>query len=209
MRFYQGYLKKSGDVAVSGVDKSIIDAQLKSGTIGIQVRIMGPDTKLPDDIKFVEELKEEVEEVKEGEKKESKEEKKPEEKKEAPKETEQETKEEETPKEEVKPEEKEVKKEVIEEKVTVLSKEEEKKQNAEIKKQFPHDVCPLCHTHIVDARYLVIPQAGLVVCGDCGNAYMPKSRKDDAVRMLMQKMEEDQAGLISSPSPIIVPKVTV
>lgn len=49
-RFYQGYLKKSGDVSVSGVRRSHKQAQLKTGIVGIQVRIMPPDTKLPDDI---------------------------------------------------------------------------------------------------------------------------------------------------------------
>ena len=49
-RFYQGYLKKSGDVAVSMVRKSHKQAQLKTGIVGIRVSIMTPDTKLPDDI---------------------------------------------------------------------------------------------------------------------------------------------------------------
>ncbi|HLD87333.1 MAG TPA: 30S ribosomal protein S3 [Candidatus Nanoarchaeia archaeon] len=49
-RFYQGYLKKSGDVSVSGVRKSHKQAQLKTGIVGIQVRIMPSQTKLPDDI---------------------------------------------------------------------------------------------------------------------------------------------------------------
>jgi small subunit ribosomal protein S3 len=49
-RFYQGYLKKSGDVAVSQVRKSHKQAQLKTGIVGIRVSIMTPDIKLPDDI---------------------------------------------------------------------------------------------------------------------------------------------------------------
>jgi len=61
-RFYQGYLKKSGDVAFIGVRKAYAAAQLKSGTIGVQVSIMPPTTKLPDHIQFIEEAK--VEEVK-------------------------------------------------------------------------------------------------------------------------------------------------
>lgn len=62
-RFYQGYLKKSGDVAVSGVDHSIVYARLKSGTVGIKVNIMPPNAKLPDKVVFIEEAKiEEVEE---------------------------------------------------------------------------------------------------------------------------------------------------
>ena len=49
-RFYQGYLKKSGSVAQYLVDKAISTAELKTGTIGIQVSIMPPDIKLPDAI---------------------------------------------------------------------------------------------------------------------------------------------------------------
>lgn len=50
-RFYQGYLKKSGDIAISGVRKAYSTAELKSGTVGIQVRIM-PSIELPDRIKI-------------------------------------------------------------------------------------------------------------------------------------------------------------
>ena len=50
MRSYQGYLKKSGSVAQYLVDKAISTAELKTGTIGIQVSIMPPDIKLPDAI---------------------------------------------------------------------------------------------------------------------------------------------------------------
>lgn len=51
-RFYQGYLKKSGDIAITGVKTAYTAAQLKTGTIGIQVRIMPPTTILPDKITF-------------------------------------------------------------------------------------------------------------------------------------------------------------
>ena len=54
-RFYQGYLKKSGDIAVMHVRKAYATANLKSGVIGIQVRIMPPDTKLPDKITLFDE----------------------------------------------------------------------------------------------------------------------------------------------------------
>ena len=50
-RFYQGYLKKSGEIAISGVRTAYSAAQLKSGTIGIQVRIM-PPIELPDKVKM-------------------------------------------------------------------------------------------------------------------------------------------------------------
>lgn len=49
-RFYQGYLKKSGDIAVSGIKKAYTQAQIKTGVVGIQVRIMPPDLKLPDTV---------------------------------------------------------------------------------------------------------------------------------------------------------------
>ena len=65
-RFYQGYLKKSGDVSVSGVRRSHKQAQLKTGIVGIQVRIMPPDTKLPDDISVL--SKERLEEMAAAEK---------------------------------------------------------------------------------------------------------------------------------------------
>ena len=53
-RFYVGYLKKCGDVAVSQVKIAYAAAQLKSGTVGIKVSIMPPDVVLPDNIKVME-----------------------------------------------------------------------------------------------------------------------------------------------------------
>ena len=53
-RFYTGYLKKCGDVAIMGVKKADAQAQLKTGIIGVKVRIMPPDVKLPDDIELIE-----------------------------------------------------------------------------------------------------------------------------------------------------------
>jgi len=57
-RFSQGYLKKSGDTAVSedGVKKAYTYARLKKGVVGVQVRLMLPDTKLPDSIKITEQV---------------------------------------------------------------------------------------------------------------------------------------------------------
>jgi small subunit ribosomal protein S3 len=51
-RFYQGYLKKCGDIAVSQVKVAYSHADLKSGTVGIKVSIMTPDIELPDQIKI-------------------------------------------------------------------------------------------------------------------------------------------------------------
>lgn len=47
-RVYSGYMKKCGDLAVSGVKKAHGQALLKSGVVGIKVSIMPPDIKLPD-----------------------------------------------------------------------------------------------------------------------------------------------------------------
>ena len=67
-RFYQGYLKKCGDIAVTGVQKAKTAALLKTGIIGIQVSIMPPDIVLPDYVNIRKELVKEssVKDVKEG-----------------------------------------------------------------------------------------------------------------------------------------------
>ncbi len=54
-RFYMGYLKKCGDVSVSGVLKAYAAAHLKSGVVGIQVRIMPKDVVLPDTVEILKE----------------------------------------------------------------------------------------------------------------------------------------------------------
>ena len=64
-RFYSGYLKKCGDIAVTGVRKADSQAQLKTGIIGVKVRIMPPNVKLPDDIRLVERKETMTEEIKE------------------------------------------------------------------------------------------------------------------------------------------------
>jgi small subunit ribosomal protein S3 len=63
-RFYQGYLKKCGDISVEGVLKTITFAKLKAGVVGVQVSILPGDVHLPDKIKVLEEKVEVVEEVK-------------------------------------------------------------------------------------------------------------------------------------------------
>jgi small subunit ribosomal protein S3 len=72
-RFYQGYLKKCGDTALTGIKTSYKTANLKTGTIGIQVRIMPPDIELVDKMEFITEGS--LEEVKEVANDESKKEK--------------------------------------------------------------------------------------------------------------------------------------
>ena len=60
-RFYQGYIKKCGNAAVTIVDTAYEVADLKSGVVGVKVSIMPPDEKLPDHI----ELKKEPEKIEE------------------------------------------------------------------------------------------------------------------------------------------------
>ena len=63
-RFYKGYLKKCGELAIEGVRHAQASAHMKSGTVGIKVRIMPPDIQLPDNIKLAETPVEEIEEIK-------------------------------------------------------------------------------------------------------------------------------------------------
>ncbi|MFT4325892.1 MAG: 30S ribosomal protein S3 [Candidatus Woesearchaeota archaeon] len=50
-RFYAGYLKKCGDLSIEGVNVAYDIAKLKTGVVGIQVRVMPPGIELPDHIK--------------------------------------------------------------------------------------------------------------------------------------------------------------
>jgi small subunit ribosomal protein S3 len=49
-RFYNGYLKKSGNISIEGVKHAQAHAIVKTGSIGIKVSIMPPDVELPDDL---------------------------------------------------------------------------------------------------------------------------------------------------------------
>ena len=71
-RFYQGYLKKCGDVAMKQVRKAKVDAHLKTGIVGIQVKIMPGDVKLPDKITLLDSPRETIEEISENKKSKSK-----------------------------------------------------------------------------------------------------------------------------------------
>ncbi len=62
-RFYQGYLKKCGDIAINKVLKAKTAALLKSGIIGVKVSIMPPDLLLPDRVEIVSELTTEMGEI--------------------------------------------------------------------------------------------------------------------------------------------------
>ena len=53
-RFYNGYLKKCGDVAIAGVNIAYRIAKLKTGVVGVKVSVMPPTTILPDRIDLIE-----------------------------------------------------------------------------------------------------------------------------------------------------------
>ena len=76
-RILSGYMKKCGDIAVSEVKFARSSAKLKSGIIGVKVKIMPSGIILPDSVKMKEEVKA-IEPA--AEKQEAKEEKKKEEK---------------------------------------------------------------------------------------------------------------------------------
>ena len=63
LRFYQGYLKKCGDIAMHGVRKAHTAALLKSGIVGIKVSIMPPDLELPDNVEILDEPRQVIEEI--------------------------------------------------------------------------------------------------------------------------------------------------
>jgi len=82
-RVLSGYMKKCGDIAMVAVQFARATAKIKSGIVGVKVRIMPSGIILPDTVKITEEEAKQIihEEVKEEEKKEEvKEEKKPEKK---------------------------------------------------------------------------------------------------------------------------------
>ncbi len=85
-RFYEGYLKKCGDISISGVNVAYRTAHLKPGSVGIKVSIMPSTTILPDNIEILEEPQTIVEEITNEEAKEEKTEEKEEKEKEATKE---------------------------------------------------------------------------------------------------------------------------
>ncbi len=71
-RFSAGYLKKSGDTAITKVNKAEGSANLKSGVVGVKVSLMLPETELPDRIKIkkvdIEQIKEKAKEISQEEK---------------------------------------------------------------------------------------------------------------------------------------------
>ncbi|MBL7050605.1 30S ribosomal protein S3 [Candidatus Woesearchaeota archaeon] len=137
-RFYKGYLKKCGDMAVSGIKKAIATAHLKSGAVGIQVRIMPIELKEKNDIellKIEEEVVEEIE-IKEPKKEDVKEKSKTTDKKEK-KNNKDKTKptKKVAKKEDEKEDKKKNKKEDIKEKSKTTDKKEDKEKNEEDNKE--------------------------------------------------------------------------
>ncbi|MFQ5974950.1 MAG: 30S ribosomal protein S3 [Candidatus Hydrothermarchaeales archaeon] len=57
-KFVDGYIKHCGEPAEQFVEKGIAVATLKQGVIGVQVKIVPPNVKMPDDIKTFKEIEE-------------------------------------------------------------------------------------------------------------------------------------------------------
>ena len=73
-KFTQGHVKYCGETAKEVMDNGYAVAKLKAGVLGVKVRIMRPDAKLPDEIKiyFVDEEKKKKEDKAESKAKEEK-----------------------------------------------------------------------------------------------------------------------------------------
>lgn len=82
-KFTEGHVKYCGEIAREVMDNGYATAKLKAGVLGVKVRIMKPDSKLPDEVKLKISEKKEEKPVKKAEKEpEKKTEEKVEEKKE-------------------------------------------------------------------------------------------------------------------------------
>ena len=72
-KFTEGHVKYCGETAKQVMDTGYATAKLKAGVLGIKVRIMKPDAKLPDEIKIrIPEVEKPKEEIKIEKKKEEK-----------------------------------------------------------------------------------------------------------------------------------------
>jgi small subunit ribosomal protein S3 len=71
-KFTEGHVKYCGETARQVMDTGYAVAKLKAGVLGVKVRIMKPDAKLPDEIKLIFKEEEKPKEVKVEEKKEEK-----------------------------------------------------------------------------------------------------------------------------------------
>lgn len=54
-KFRDGYIPKSGDPAMKYVRKAVAHVQLKPGIFGVQVLIVSPDARFPDEVRILEE----------------------------------------------------------------------------------------------------------------------------------------------------------
>ena len=52
-KFVEGYIKKCGEPSIRLVEEGFATAQLKPGVLGIYVRIMPPETVLPDSVEIL------------------------------------------------------------------------------------------------------------------------------------------------------------
>lgn len=68
-KFTEGHVKYCGEVAKEVMDEGFATAKLKAGVLGVKIRIMKPDAKLPDEIKLKIREKEEVKVEEDTEKK--------------------------------------------------------------------------------------------------------------------------------------------
>jgi small subunit ribosomal protein S3 len=59
--FRDGYLPKTGSVANYEVNKGFMEIKLKPGVVGVQVKIMLPETTMPDEIRILEDTEDESE----------------------------------------------------------------------------------------------------------------------------------------------------
>jgi len=59
-KFTAGYIKYCGEVAKEVMEEGMAVAITKPGIIGVKVRLMRPDAKLPDEVEILEEKKEEI-----------------------------------------------------------------------------------------------------------------------------------------------------
>jgi small subunit ribosomal protein S3 len=64
-KFTRGHVKYCGETAKEVMDRGEAAAKLKAGVLGVKIRIMKPDAKLPDEIRLILPEKEKVEEKEE------------------------------------------------------------------------------------------------------------------------------------------------
>ena len=50
-KYVAGYLPKAGNPALNGVNRAVVHVKLKPGTLGINVKIVPPDTTFPDQVR--------------------------------------------------------------------------------------------------------------------------------------------------------------